>query len=330
MRKFILLAALTVATGCGVSRAPEEGSFRYYLEGSYESEMYRQDSMMLIDEKGDAMLIRKVDTAMIKLTSAIFRKDLPQASPAPKQDFRIGRKYSLDNDALLEQFADVIRRHYPDIKPYIGEEHAWSPAAREYMRYGYLHRLWRHVRGKQEDFPAPLLGRSKLLVCLAIGWTSRYCTTGTEQALTERIMTYPDGGLHIADLFEESYVLNGGDLYLTLLACENVLAGMPHRPDRASDPLQRKLAYIRNDSAPLGDNYGAWYHFFGITLYGMIRPKAVSVFVANTESVGSFFMEGPDRQESLINHYGALFGYKLGKMIRSTLWDEASGRTSLR
>ena len=328
MRRILLLAAL-VLTGCGVSR--QEG-FRALLERSYESEMYRQDSVMLVDEIGDAMLIRKVDTAMIKLTSAIFRQDLPQAGAEREKPagFKIGRKNPLDRELLLEQFAEVIRRNYPAITPTIGEEHVWSPAAQEYMHYGYLHRLWRHIRGKQQDFPAPLLGRSKLLVCLAIGWTSRYCITGTEEALTERIMTYPDRSLQLHELFAESYVLNHGNVYMTLLACENVLAGQPHRPDRANDPMQRKLSYIRNDSAEFGDNYGAWYHFFGIALYGMLRPKIVSVFVANTESVGSLFIEGPDRQETLINHYGALFGNDLKKMILSTDWDAACGRTSRR
>ena len=305
----------------------EEG-FKFWLERSYESEGYQQDRVMLVDPQGDAMLIRKLDTAFVKLASAFFHQDLPQAvsdreRKAGEADFKIGKTYSLDNELLLEQFADILRRNYPAISPYIGEEHRWSPEARVYNLYGYWHRLWRRIAGEQQDFPIPVFMRSKLLMCLACGWTSRYCITGTEEALKERIMSYPDHSLQIHELFAESYVLNQGNLYMTLLSCENVLTGQPHRSEREFDPLQQKLSYIRNDSKPLGDNYGAWYHFFGIALYGMLRPQFVSTFVANTESLGSFFMEGPDPQETLINYYGALFGRELRRIIKKGSWRHA-------
>lgn len=305
----------------------EEG-FKFWLERSYESEGYQQDRVMLVDPQGDAMLIRKLDTAFVKLASAFFHQDLPQAvsdreRKAGEADFKIGKTYSLDNELLLEQFADILRRNHPAISPYIGEEHRWSPEARVYNLYGYWHRLWRRFAGKQQDFPIPVFMRSKLLMCLACGWTSRYCITGTEEALKERIMSYPDHSLQIHELFAESYVLNQGNLYMTLLSCENVLTGQPHRSEREFDPLQQKLSYIRNDSKPLGDNYGAWYHFFGIALYGMLRPQFVSTFVANTESLGSFFMEGPDPQETLINYYGALFGRELRRIIKKGSWRHA-------
>lgn len=306
----------------------DEEDFRFWLERSYVSERYQQDSVMLVDPQGDAMLIRKLDTAFIKLSSAFFHQDLPQAvsdreRKAGDTDFKTGKTYSLDNEWLLDQFADIIRRNYPAITPYLGEEHVWSREAKVYNLYGYWHRLGRRLAGLQQDFPIPVFMRSKLLMCLACGWTSRYCITGTEEALKERIMSYPDHSLQIPELFAESYVLNRGNLYMTLLACENVLTGHPHRAHRDLDPLQQKLSYIRNDSKPLGDNYGAWYHFFGITLYGMLRPQLVSTFVANTESLGSFFLEGPDRQETLINYYGALFGKELRKMIRKGSWQQA-------
>ena len=321
---FALFFAALVLTGCGASRVTvrEEG-FRTWLERSFESEMYQQDSVMLVDEMGDAMLIRKLDTAIIKIASALFNQDLPQAvadRARQTEGFRMGKSYPLDNELLLSRFAEVIRRNYPDITPQLGEEHVWSPAARRYLQYGYWHRLWRRVTGRQQDFPCLVFKQSKLFLCLACGWTARYCITGTEDALTERIMSYPDRNLRIEELFAESYVLNRGNVYMTLLACENVLAGHPHRPDRDSDPLQRKLSYIRDDSEELGDNYGAWYHFFGIALYSMLRTRTVAILVANTESMGSFFMEGPDRQETLINHYGALFGRELKKMIVRERW----------
>lgn len=317
---FILVAL--VLTGCGVSRvaANRESEFKYWLERSYESEMYQQDRVMMVDAQGDALLIRKLDTAFIKLTSYLFHNNLPQAVSGRERqsadpDFKIGRTNPLDNEQLLNQFMDVIQDYYPAITPELGEEHEWSPEAKRYNLYGYWHRLGRRISGRQKDFPAPFFMRSKLLMCLACGWTSRYCITGTEETLIERIMSYPDYSLQLSELFAESYLLNRGNVYMSLLACENVLTGQPHRTERDDDPMQRKLAYIRNDSKPLGDNYGAWYHFFGIALYGILRSSFTSVFVANTESFGSFFMEGADHQETLINHYGALFGHQFRKRI---------------
>ena len=138
--------------------------------------------------------------------------------------------------------------------------------------------------------------------------------------MLERIMEYPDRGVQIHHLFAESYVLNEGNLYLTFLTCENVLAGTPHRRERSSDQIQKKLSYIRIDSEELGDNYGAWYHFFGIALYGMMRPDLASLAVADIESLGSFFLEGPDRQEDLINHYGAIFGQRMRRLLDDGSW----------
>ena len=133
-------------------------------------------------------------------------------------------------------------------------------------------------------------------------------------------MAYPDGRVLPHDLFEESYILNKGNIYLTLLTCENVLAGDPHRKGRQNDPLQKKLAYIRHDSKEIGDNYGAWYHFFGIALYGMLRTNLTSRTVAEIESLGSFFYEGADKQETYINRHGALLGIKLKKIMKHETW----------
>ena len=213
-----------------------------------------------------------------------------------------------------------MRHYYPQITPTMGEEHDWSPDAKKYLFYGFWQRLGRHIFGKQKEFPCPIFLRSKLFLCLACGWTSRYLVTGQEKALTERIMKYPDRRVQIHHMFAESYKLNKGNVYLTFLTCENVLAGDPYREDRENDPLQKKLAYIRHDSKDIGDNYGAWYHFFGISLYGLLRAGAVSRSVAEIESIGSFFMEGADKQEDYINRYGAIFGKKFKKMMKKETW----------
>lgn len=296
------------------TRKPKN-EFWKWLEYSYESEHYQQDGLMLTDPRSDAHIIRRLDSIPAKLLGSIGRGSLPQTEP-----FRIGKTLPFDYERLLNQCGEIMVRHYPDIYPTLGEEHEWSPEARRYLYYGFWHRVWRYGICGQKDFPMPAFLRSKLLLCLAFGWTSRYCVTGQERALEERILSYPDHSVRIHDLFDESYVLNDGNLYLTLLTCENVLAGDPHRWRRQHDALQQKLSYIRHDSKELGDNYGAWYHLFGAALYGLVRPEFVSLFVVNTESFGSLFIEGADRQESLINHFGAVFGSRLRRMIDNGTW----------
>ncbi len=306
------------------------------VEKSYIAELYQQDSLMLVDPVGDARLIRRLDTIPIKLGAILFRgKPLPQSMDAKRREeavlqdepLVIGRSLPIDVDRLLNKCAEIMRAHFPEIFPTAGQEHRWSPEAEDYLSHAYWHRLRRHSEGHQQDPPVPILGRSKLFLCLACGWTSKYCVTGKEAALTGYIMSRPDRSVMPHELFEESYVLNGGNIYLSFLTCENILTSDPHRKGRYKDPMQQKLAYIRHDSTESGDNYGAWYHLFGIALYSMLRPELKGLIVADAESLGSFFFEGSDRQEDMINHYGAIFGQKYRKMLEDGSWWLRGGRT---
>lgn len=92
--------------------------------------------------------------------------------------------------------------------------------------------------------------------------------------------------------------------------------------DRENDPIQKKLAYLRHDSVQMGDNYGAWYHFFGISMYALMRSGITARAVAEIESLGSLFLEGKDKQEDYINRYGAIFGKKFKKMFKSGVWQK--------
>ena len=321
----ILPAVITLATASAppLQTQPRDTSsvFMRTLETGFQSGMYKQDSVMFVDPVGDAFLLRKLDTIPVKLTTYFFHNSLPQAeNDTPKQPFTSAKTVSFDYEKLLNRCAEIMRQHFPDIVPTECEEHKWSPEAQEYLARGYWHRLGRWASRKQQDYPAPTFRSSKLFICLVCGWTSRYCVTGQEEALKRYILSRPERSVQLDELFEQSYLLNRGNIYMTLLTCENLLTGMPFRPGRNGDAMQRRLAYIRCDSAEYGDNYGAWYHFFGIALYGFVRPQGVSVFVADTESFGSFFMEGPDPQEDRINHYGAIFGSQLRKTLDSGGW----------
>ena len=299
-----------------------ELEFKNFIKTSRTApKRYVQDGYKLVDPKGDAYLIGELDQVPRKLIKALYeflckKKDNGEEV---KEDFTIGHKKPIKTDALINKIIETIQEHR-EIEPTVGEEHKWSPEAQKYLYYGFWDRLKDFVKGDYKEFPAPLLLRSKIFLLLACGYTNRYMVTGKEGELEKKLMSYRDGSVQIHDVFRESYLLNKGDIYLTLLTAENMLAKNPYQKDRDKDPLQKKLSYIRNDSKPVGDKYGGWYHFFGAALYGLLRSDFTSKSVVLTEAFGSFFLEGPDRQETLINVAGADFGSKLKKMLEKEYW----------
>ena len=330
MRKNKIMFVLVGLLLCSVMSHALE--FKKWIR-MYEATHYQQTGYKLVDPKADAHIIRKLDQVPTKLIKALLKSSYPQAeiqkekelrelekSKKAKAGFKIGRTIPIDVDRLINKIHSIMLNYYPNIKPTLGKEHKWSPEAKRYLMYGFWHRLGRSILRKQKEFATPLFFRSKLFLMLACGWTSRYAVTGQEEALKNRIMLYPDGKMQLHHMFMESYVLNRGDLYLTLLTAENVLAGDPYRVDRENDPIQKKLAYIRHDTVKMGDNYGAWYHYFGISLYALVRTGVVARAVAETESIGSIFLEGLDKQEDYINRYGAIFGKKLKRLFKKGIW----------
>lgn len=235
-------------------------------------------------------------------------------------DYSIGTDHPFHLGRMLNAFKRVIQDH-PEITPTYGAEHVWSDEAKRYMIYGWWHRLVQFIFKKENNFPAPLLFRSKLFLCLACGFTSRYTITTQEALLEETLMKFPDRSVKIHDVFEQSYIINNGNIYLTLMTAENMLAKNPYREDRQNDPIQKKLEYLRNDNMAFGDNYGAWYHFYGIAMYAYLRPQWMSRSVAEIESLGSIVLEGKDKQEDYINRLGAIFGHKLKKMIQNKVYN---------
>lgn len=318
--KFTLAACIAaMILTVPMARKAGAGEFLDWIKNS-DGEHYQQTEYMPVDPKGDAYLMRKLDQVPMKLVKSLVKKDYREEDlekdEQERENYDIGKKHPMDVDRLLNSYREVIQDH-SEITLTPGQEHDWCPEAKKYLYYGFWHRLGRFITGKQPDFPAPLLLRSKLFLLLACGYTSRYSITGKEEAMEEAIMSYPDRGLMMHDAFRESYRLNNGDMYLTVLTNENVLAKNPYAENRAEQPMQKKLMYLRNDSRQVGDNYGAWYHFAGLVLYGLVRPGLATRAVAEIESLGSIFLEGFDTQEDYINRLGAIFGKKLNKMVKS-------------
>ena len=328
MSRRIAFIAMIFLLSLSFAAQAQSSQFKKWIN-KFSVDHYQQDEPLKVDPKGDAILIRKLDQVPGKLAKALFKKSYPQAHAQEakelqaieeKKSFKIGKTIPIDINRFLVACRLIMQKYHPHITPKVGKEHKWSKEAKKHLYFGFWKRLSRRLRKKQKEVPCPLFFSSKLFVMLSCGWTSRYAITGKEAALKERIMLYPDRLMYPHHMFMESYVLNRGDLYSTLLTCENVLAGDPYRENRDDDPVQKKLVYIRHDSEEYGDNYGAWYHFFGIALYGLVRPGIVSRAVAEIESFGSLFLEGKDRQENFINRHGAIFGKKLRKLIKRGTW----------
>ncbi len=299
--------------GLAFSELVKRGDPDYHLRPKVQKEL------KYIDPEADAHLIRMIDRAPERLIHDMFSFGKKKVK-IEKPDFTTGKEKPVNIDALCNKFIKIIQEN-PDIKPSLGQEHKWSPDAEKYMSYGkgFWQRVGAFMRGEQ-DFPAPTLGGSKLFIMLACGLTPYLAQTGQEEKLEKKIMEYADRSVKIDDVLRESYVLNKGDLYLTLLTAENVLGRDFFDADRGNRPLQKKLQYIRNDSKPEGDNFGAWYHFAGLALYSLVRPEWMAKSVAAVETFGSLFTEKKDKQENHINRLGVEFGSKLKKMIEEENW----------
>jgi hypothetical protein len=313
------LPALSPAVAAALTPEKPDPSFSKMVREANDFRLYSQAGLCYSDPEGDAHLIRHIDAIPAALAKGLYSALKGKSEPGESgPQFTIGKKGSIDVEALHNSFVAMIASH-PEITPCIGKEHTWSPAARKYMHFGFMRRLGTFLKGEGE-FPAPLLGRSKLFLTLACGFTSRFLRTGKEEELESRLMAYPDKSVRMDDMLRESYLLNGGDLYLTLLTGENLFSRDIYTKDRAQLPLQKKLQYIRNDSSPEGDNFGAWYHFLGTALFALKRSKLAAKSVALVEAAGSLFLEGPDRQETLMNLRGADFGHTLKKMVQHKSW----------
>ncbi len=250
-----------------------------------------------------------------KVGNLLTGKTSPKAEPDKPQGFKIGTEAPLDLPKLQSEVLQIIEKNRPEIQPSLGREHTWSEAGQHYLSKTIWKRALWAVKG-ESTVPVPTFGTSKLLLMLSIGATSRVAPSGQEQQLKSWILQQQDHSVGISKLFEQSYKLNQGNLYQTLMTAENVLSDGWIEPDRHLLPVQQKLEYIRKDSHPAGDNFAAWYHLFGIATYSLMRPEWQAKLVQGVESLGSLVLEGKDPQEDMINRQGAEWGQQLRSMAK--------------
>lgn len=203
---------------------------------------------------------------------------------------------------MSDMMKQVITEEYKaGIAPSEGTIHEWSDDIKKELRKKFI------VFSRM----------SKLLVALSRGGTSYYMVTGTEDKLKEYILSRPENSINIEEMFRASYRINKGDVYLTLLTIENVLSRFWLTPQRDKRAITTKLKDITNYNYKT-DKFGAWYHLFGIMLYGYAEGGLKAKVVGGLETIGSNIMGRfqDERQETFINSRGGPIGAKIRRFVK--------------
>lgn len=213
-----------------------------------------------------------------------------------------GHKAPFKSKNVALMMKQVIVDEYLEngIIPQRGEFHKWSEDSR--------------VKSKVNLMKA--LTFSKLLVALSRGVTYQYLFTGKEEDLIKALIPEERNSVTLDKIFRMSYRLNNGDVYLTLLTIENVLARYWLHPKRDKLTTTTRLKDITNYYYKT-DKFGSWYHLFGMMLYGYVYGGLRASIVGNIETLGSQLMSGfeDEKQENYINNRGGRIGGKLRKFI---------------
>jgi hypothetical protein len=213
-----------------------------------------------------------------------------------------GRNNPINREGFSKMFAQVISEEKQNgIEPSYGTPHKWS---KEFLA----------KHGKS----SPMLATSKLLMALAVGETNRYMKTDKEAELYKWMTSQKDDSLEVSDVFRESYKMNKGDIYKTLLTIENVMAHQWHNPKREKLPFIKKLKPITSGLQYEQDKFGTWYHLFGIMLYGYVEGGNRAHVIGRVEALGSIILSPTvnKTQKGWMNKQGGLVGGDLSKMVK--------------
>lgn len=288
---------------------------------------YKQKRYQPVDLQGDVALIEKTKTIPKNIIKSVIGlqtitpdprppfvskdgRDLnpivaagPEPEAGPNSYLTIeGRNNPLRVREMEKMFTQILAQEWGQgMAPKYGKPHHWSPDFVQKYNLDYI---------SYAQF-------SKLLMALSSGSTSKFMASGKEIPLIAYILSRQDGSVKIHELLRKSYQLNDGDVYLTLLTIENILSAYWKSPSRGDRALARKLSPITNHYQGRGDKWGAWYHLFGIMLYGYTYDELSAKFVAKTETVGSHILSRGtvETQEDWINSQGGSLGARLRRIV---------------
>ena len=165
-----------------------------------------------------------------------------------------------------------------------------------------------------KDFLSAKVVASKILMCLATATSARFMYVGQEVPLIDWILSRQDNSVTIEQLFEESYNLNKGNVYLTVLTIENVLSDSTFEADREKTAVNRKLSDLYAGSP---NKFGDWYHLFGTMLAGYANEHAEAI--ADLYGVYRKISRGSNAEKATIS--ADKIGAKMGRQLRQFVFD---------
>lgn len=213
-----------------------------------------------------------------------------------KAPFKVKNMANMMKEVIVEEYQQK------GLTPQEGKIHKWSESTRKEMK---------------KQFPV-FARMPKLLVALSRGSTSNFMITGTENSLSEYILSRPLNSINLEEMFRASYRINKGDVYQTLLTIQNVLSRYWLTPNRDKRAITTRLKDITNFNYK-ADKFGAWYHLFGIMLYGYAHGGLGAKIVGNLESLGGHIMDKfqvDERQENIINNRGGAIGANVRRFVK--------------
>ena len=226
-----------------------------------------------------------------------------------KAPFKVKNMANMMKEVIVEEFQQK------GTIPQEGKVHKWSESTRKELKKRF-----------------PLFARMpKLLVALSRGSTSSYMVTGTENSLSEYILSRPINSINLEEMFRASYRINNGDVYQTLLTIENVLSRYWLTPGREKRAITTRLKDITNYNFKT-DKFGSWYHLYGIMLYGYAHGGLGAKIVGNLESFGSHVMgkfKEDEKQEDIINNRGGAIGANLRRFVKNQGYKDFKSDPSL-
>ncbi len=275
---------------------------------------YQQKKLMLVDIQGDKVLSQLfMDTAKKGVQKCIERRNVPPEQcqyRAPRfaaynpilPNVKLGKvdnshvHFTYDEELTIKKLQQIINSQ---------ENKGYK------VSFGSIHH-WASVRPS-------IVGTSKIVVALATASSSRFLYVGKEIALINWIKTQPDKSITIEKLFKQSYLLNRGDVYLTILTIENVLSDATFEKDREKTLVNQKLVDLYTNSP---NKFGDWYHLFGTMLAGYTGEPAT--VIAGLYGVYRRISRGKDAEKSTM--HADQVGACIGVQLRSTVIHKIQNR----
>ena len=266
---------------------------------------YAQKKLMLRDAEGDRILLQLfLNTCETGLKKCVLRRNI-----APKEEQLRSPRFWQENPILsigVDRKVDNSRA-----KPLFKAEQTLENLKniiREEEQRGYEVSLGRMHSWSNGN----LFVLSKIVVALATASSARFMYVGQEEALIAWIAQQPDNSVQVEDLFRKSYILNKGNVYLSILTIENVLSDATFEKDRENTLVNRKLADLYADSP---NKFGDWYHFFGTMLAGYASEPAR--IIAELYGIYRRISRGQDAEKATMaaDLAGADMGIKLRSFV---------------